>query len=116
MNNENVGFVEFHRPGRLILIGGILIPVAVLFFGLAREPLLMVLSLVGAPFVLLLMDFVSKRKLLPHTQNSSVLQNKLCESKISWLYKDNGRGGQRVWTELDWGYQGQLVIVVCKRI
>jgi len=92
MNNENVGFVEFHRPGRLILIGGILIPVAVLFFGLAREPLLMVLSLVGAPFVLLLMDFVSKRKLLPHIQNSSVLQNKLWESKISWLYMDNGRG------------------------
>jgi hypothetical protein len=92
MNNENVGFVEFHRPGRLILIGAILVPIAVLFFGLVREPLLMVLSLVGAPFVLLLIDFVSKRKLLPQIQNGSVLHKKLLESKISWLYNDKGRG------------------------
>ena len=92
MYNENVGFVEFHRPGRLILIGGILVPVAVFFFAIAREPELLVLSLVGAPFVLLLMDFVSKRKLLPTLQNGSALHQKLLESKISWLYKDNGRG------------------------
>lgn len=92
MSNENVGFVEFHRPGRLILIGAILVPIAVLFFGLLREPQLMVVSLVGVPFVLLLMDFVSKRKLLSQIQNGSVLHNKLGESNISWLYKDNGRG------------------------
>jgi len=92
VNNENIGFVEFHRPGRLILVGGLLVPVAVFFFWLTREPFLLLLCLVGAPLLLILTDLVSKRKLLPYVQNGSVLHTKLKKSGIAWLYNNNGRG------------------------
>jgi len=89
---KNTGFVEFHRPGRSTFVWVLLIPVGVFVFAIIREPIMLILMLVGAPFLMLLIDIISKRRLLSNIHRETSIHTALKDSGIKWLYNAKGTG------------------------
>ena len=92
MNGEKIGFVAFHRPGRVSFIAILLLPFAVIFFALMNEGFVLLLMLIVAPVILLVNDVVSKRKVVSKVTNASSLHSALEKSGVRWLYNNKGSG------------------------
>lgn len=99
MSKGNVQFVDLYRPGRAAVIVAILLLLLIVTaFSLTMYGMLNVYifpGIVVLPFVVLVLDSLFRKRLLPCGTSTSELASQLKKLKVHWILKRNGCGIRR---------------------
>ena len=108
MNNPNIGFVRLYRPGRLTIIFAITLLIAMVatyMVSVQNEVTTgwyIFAVLILSPFVIAVIDVLSRRWVLPLGSPRSDLASQLKKLKLKWVLRKSGRGCKR-WNRNDLG-------------
>lgn len=109
-SSENIGFVQLYRPGRVTVVLAIAVIISIIP-SLVFQGILF-LSLIGIfvlfPFVLLIFESISRKRLLPRGKQSTELALQLKQLNVRWILRNSG-GGVRGWNRIERGLPRTIV-------